>query len=324
LISNNLDKGGPMGLASSIRAQATNAPTRLSLELKDKLLGIALVIPAVLFFAVLIAYPLFQTILISFSKASTLSLQREFIGFDNYIHVLSSAEFWASFWTTLVWTISVLVCQIVFGVFMALVLHGAVAWRSLARGLVLFPYLLPTVVAVLIWKWLFNDLYGLLNYYLMAWEWIERPIAWLGRMPEAMISLVIVGTWKFFPFVVLAVLARLQTIPLHLYEAAKIDGASAWSRLWDITFPQIRSVLMMVILLRSIWDFKDFDLIYLMTAGGPQTSTQTLPLLVYKEAFPLLNIGRGATVAVLMLLFMLTFFWLYFRAYRKEETGDER
>lgn len=291
----------------------------MSAERRDKLRGFTLITPAALFFVALIAYPIVQTVFLSLHKVHTLSFAREFVGLDNYVYALSQPEFWSSFRTTLIWTASVLVAQMVVGVSMALLLHGNVVFRSFARGLVLFPYLLPTVVAVLVWQWLFNDLYGYLNYFFVDVGLFNRPIAWLSRMPNAMISLVIVGTWKFFPFVVIAVLARLQTIPEPLYEAAKIDGASAWDRLWDITMPQLRGVLIMVILLRSIWDFKDFDVPYLLTGGGPQISTQTLPLLVYKQAFPLLNIGRGATVAVLMLVFMLSFFWLYFRAYRREE-----
>ena len=306
-------------MTNSIARAGVGMP-RLSLENREKLLGIALVGPSVLFFLVLIAYPLFHTVVLSLSEASTLSLEeRRFVGLENFRAVLSEPEFWSSLKTTLIWTVSCVTLQVTLGVSIALLLHGNLFLRSVARGLVLFPYLLPTVVVVLMWQWLFNDLYGFLNYFLVSIGVFDRPIAWLGRMPNAMISLVMVGTWKHFPFVVIAVLARLQTIPEHLYEAAKIDGASAWSRFWDITIPQLRSVLMMVILLRTIWDFKDFDTPYLLTGGGPQIATQTLPLLVYKEAFPLLNIGKGATVAVLMLLFMLIFFWFYFVAYKKEE-----
>jgi multiple sugar transport system permease protein len=120
--------------------------------------------------------------------------------------------------------------------------------------------------------------------------------------------------------VVLAVLARLQTIPEALYEAARLDGAGPWDRFWDITLPHLRSVLGIVILLRAIWDFKEFDLIFMMTGGGPVTNTQTLPLLVYKYAFPLMQMGRAATVAVLMMLVMLAMIWAYMRI---EARGEE-
>jgi multiple sugar transport system permease protein len=118
---------------------------------------------------------------------------------------------------------------------------------------------------------------------------------------------------------VLAVLARLQTIPEHLYEAARVDGASAWDRFWDITLPQLKGVLTIVILLRAIWDFKEFDLIFMMTGGGPVTGTQTLPLLVYKEAFPLLQMGKAAATAVLMMIVMVLLMIAYFRTYGRED-----
>jgi len=132
-------------------------------------------------------------------------------------------------------------------------------------------------------------------------------------MPNAMLSIVVVGAWKYFPFVVIAVLARLQTIPEELYEAARIDGASPLARFFDVTLPQLKGVLVVIVLLRAVWDFKEFDLIYLMTGGGPVISTQTLPLLVYKEAFSLNQMGGASAVAVLMMLVMLGAMVLYLR-----------
>lgn len=296
--------------------------SRRPIDRREQMLGFALISPAIVLFLVLIAYPLAQSVYLSLHATSTLTLEGGFVGLDNYRRLLVDPEFWTSFRNTLVWTIGAMSLQIVLGVAFALMLHGPLLGRSLARGLVLFPYLLPTAVAVLVWQWLFNDLYGIFNHWLISAGLIARPIAWLSRLPDAMISVILVGAWKFFPFVVIAVLARLQTIPEHLYEAAKIDGASGWSRFWDITLPQLRGVLGIVVLLRSIWDFKEFDLIYLMTGGGPGIGTQTLPIMVYKEAFPLLHLGRGAAIAVLMMVVMLGFFFLYFRTYgRDEEDG---
>ena len=155
------------------------------------------------------------------------------------------------------------------GILVALMLHQNMVFRALARSLVLFPYFVSTVVAVLVWRWLFNDLYGILNHLLVWAKVVRMPIDWLGQMPNAMISVILVGAWKYFPFVVIAVLARLQTIPEPLYEAAKLDGAGPVARFFDVTLPQLREVLLVVVLLRAIWDFKEFDLIYLLTGGGP-------------------------------------------------------
>ena len=240
------------------------------------------------------------------------------MGADNYIKLLTGKAFWNSLGVTLIWTVGTLTLQIVFGVGMALLLHQNIWFRSLARSLVLFPYFLSTVVAVLVWRWLFNDLYGAMNHGLMQIGVLDMPLDWLGSMPNAMIGVILVGAWKFFPFVVIAVLARLQTIPEHLYEAAKIDGAGAIARFWDVTLPQLRNVLVVIVLLRAIWDFKEFDLLYLLTGGGPVTSTQTLSLLVYQEAFGLNQMGQAAAYSVGMMLVMLVFMVVYIRRTGKE------
>ncbi|MBS0560979.1 MAG: sugar ABC transporter permease, partial [Proteobacteria bacterium] len=266
----------------------------LSRSARGQAAGAILVAPSVLLFGVLIFYPMMQSFWLSLHRTSALTLRSTWIGFDNYAALLGDPAFWTSFVNTLIWTASAVLLQVVVGVAVALLMHGSFLGRAFARGLVLFPYLLPTAVAVLVWRWLFNDLYGFLNVLLMRLGVVAHPVAWLSQMPDAMISIVLVGTWKFFPFVVIAVLARLQSIPTALYEAARIDGASRFAQFTDITLPQIAGVLAIVALLRAIWDFKEFDLIFLMTGGGPGIGTQTLPLLVYRQAFQMLNFGRGA------------------------------
>jgi multiple sugar transport system permease protein len=282
------------------------------------LLGALLIAPTVLIFCAVIVYPLVSAIYLSLFSIYTPTLKGSWVGLGNYAGLLGGNEFWDALWVNLVWTVGTLTLQIVLGVALALLLHQSILFRSLARSLILFPYFMSTVVAVLVWRWLFNDLYGILNHMMMWTGLLDMPLDWLGRMPNAMISVILVGAWKYFPFVVISVLARLQTIPDHLYEAATMDGAGPWSRFFDITLPQLRDVLFIVILLRAIWDFKEFDLIYLMTGGGPVTSTTSLPLLVYKQAFALNEMGGASAVAVLMMLFMLGFMVLYFRAARRE------
>lgn len=289
------------------------------LESRDRRLGILLLLPAVVLFALLILYPFGNSLWLSFNRINTMTLASSFTGLSNYREVLSSPEFWQSLVTTMVWTVGSLVLQVGLGVAVALMLHQNLWFRSLARGLILFPYLLPMVVAVLVWKWLFNDLYGVINHLLMSAGIIAMPVDWLGSMPNAMVAIILIGGWKYFPFVVLAVLARLQTIPEQLYEAARVDGASAFARFFDITLPQLRNVLAIIVLLRAIWDFKEFDLIYMMTGGGPVSSTETLPLLVYKQAFPLMQMGKAAATAMLMMAVMSLFMAVYFRARRRFE-----
>jgi len=293
------------------------------LDRRYALLGVLLIAPTVLIFCAVIAYPLVSAIYLSLFTIFTPTLKGSFIGLDNYAALAVSQEFWRSLANTVTWTVFTLALQIVLGVAVALMLHQNMLFRALARSLILFPYFVSTVVAVLVWRWLFNDLYGVLNHVLLIAGLISRPLDWLGSMPNAMISVILVGAWKYFPFVVIAVLARLQTIPDALYEAAKIDGAGPFARFFDVTLPQLKDVLVVVILLRAIWDFKEFDLVYLMTGGGPLISTQILSLMVYKDAFGLNDMGRASAVAVTMMLVMLTFMVLYLRTASRDQEAAQ-
>lgn len=282
-------------------------------------LGLLLIAPAVLVFCAVIVYPLVSAVYLSLFSIYTPTLKGEWVGLSNYRELLAKGEFWSSLWTNIVWTVGTLVLQVIFGVGMALVLHQNLIFRSLARSLVLFPYFVSTVVAVLVWRWLFNDLYGILNHFVMLSGLSDMPVDWLGSMPNALLSVILVGAWKYFPFVVIATLARLQTIPEQLYEAAKIDGAGPIARFFDVTLPQLRDVLVVIVMLRAIWDFKEFDLIFLLTGGGPVISTQTIPLLVYKEAFALNRMGMASAYAVVMMAIMLIFMILYIRRTREQD-----
>jgi multiple sugar transport system permease protein len=181
------------------------------------------------------------------------------------------------------------------------------------RAVSIFPYVVPTVVAVIIWKWLLNSQFGLVNYVL------GTPISWFGR-DWIMVSLILISVWQFFPFVLLAVLARLQTIAPDLYEAAKVDGASAWRRFLHITLPQLASVLFVVVLLRSIWMFTKFDTPWLIIqGGGAEPYIRTLPIYTYQRTFAYYEAGRGSAMAVLMFLLLVVAVALYFHLWRREE-----
>ncbi len=294
------------------------------LDRRYALLGAVLIAPTILIFSAVIIYPLVSAIYLSLFTIFTPTLRGQWVGLGNYAELMASNEFWRSLANTFIWTVFTLTLQIVLGIAVALMLHQNMVFRSLARSLILFPYFVSTVVAVLVWRWLFNDLYGILNYLALISGLLQRPLDWLGSMPNAMISIVLVGAWKYFPFVVIAVLARLQSIPDQLYEAAKMDGAGPIARFFDVTLPQLKEVLVVVILLRAIWDFKEFDLIYLLTGGGPVISTQTLPLMVYKEAFGLNDMGRASAIAVSMMLVMLVFMVLYLRSAGRSEREGAR
>ena len=244
--------------------------------------------------------------------------EQRFIGLDNYIYLWGDAEFWQSLWYGVVYSFWTITLQILLGVAAALILHESFLGRNLARGIVLFPYMIPTIVAVILWKWLLNDTYGLLNYALMALGIIRDPISWLGA-DHIMLSLIIVSVWQFFPFVLLAVLARLQTIPLELYEAAKVDGASAIRRFLHVTLPHIRGILFVVILLRSIWMFTKFDTVWLMGEGaGAGRFIRTLPVYAYMRTLTYYQAGLGAALAVVMFGILMVSTVIYFGLFRRE------
>lgn len=289
------------------------------LERRYARLGILLIAPTVLIFSAVIVYPLVSAVYLSLFKVFTPTLESSWVGFGNYAELLGGGQFWAALGRTLVWTAGTLTLQIVLGIGMALVLHQDIWFRSLARSLILFPYFISTVVAVLVWKWVFNDLYGILNHLLMQSGLTNMPVDYLGSMPNAMISVILVGAWKYFPFVVIAVLARLQTIPETLYEAARIDGAGPIARFFDVTLPQLREVLVVIVMLRAIWDFKEFDMIWLLTGGGPSSSTETLPVVVYRQAFAMNQMGMAAAWAVAMMAILLVFMLVYIRRTRQKE-----
>lgn len=292
--------------AAAVHLNTPRAP------LSDRLLGPLLIAPAVLILSAVIVYPLVATAWLSLFAIDTRTMSGEWVGLANFAAMLGpDGRFLGALGVTLVWTGGTIVLQLALGVGMALLLNQPLWFRSFARGLALFPYLVSTVVAVLVWRWLFNDFFGLINQALIGLGVIARPIDWLGAMPNAMASTIVVGAWKFFPFVVIAVLARLQTIPEPLYEAARLDGAGAWGRFRDVTLPQIADVLGIVVLLRAVWDFKEFDLIFLLTGGGPVDATRTLPLVVYQEAFGLNRMGFASAHALGMMAVMTLFFIAY-------------
>ena len=281
--------------------------------------GLLLVLPALLLLGALTLYPVLYGVWIGFFNKHSFFPDQNFVGLDNYLFILEDTEFWAAVGRGSVYAGTTIFLQIVLGVAAALVLHQAFPGRNLVRSILIFPYVVPTVVAVIVWKWLLNSQFGLVNYLLEEAGLVDQPISWMGR-DFIMVSLILVSVWQFFPFVVLGVLARLQTIPTELYEAARVDGANAAQRFFHVTLPQLKSVLFVIVLLRSIWMFTKFDTPWLMIqGGGAETYIRTLPVYAYQRTFAYYEAGVGSAVAVLMFLMLAAASALYFRLWRREE-----
>ncbi len=289
------------------------------MRLRPTVLGILGVAPALLLIAGLIVYPVGYSLWLSLLDKHSFFPTERWVGLDNYLRIARDAEFWDSLWKGTVYAAGTTALQLVFGVAAALVLHEGFRGRTLVRGLVLFPYMIPTIVAVIVWRWLLNETYGLVDHLLVTWRLVREPIAWLGT-DHVMTSLIAMSVWQFTPFVVVSVLARLQTVPPELYEAARVDGASAWGRFRWVTLPQLRAVLFVVILLRSIWMFTKFDTVWLWGEGaGAGREIRTLPVYAFMRTFSYYQAGYGAALAVIMLLLLLAATVAYFRLFWREE-----
>ena len=286
---------------------------------KSALIGWLLLAPSLVLLGGLVVFPVLYNVWLSlFDKHAFMPVQA-FVGLRHYRYFASDPEFWTSFYYGSVYAGVTMVLQLGVGVPAALLLNEGFRGRNLLRGVVLFPYMIPTIVAVILWKWLLNDSYGLVNHLLMSAGLVRAPVAWLG--PDyIMTSLIVTSVWQFFPFVVVTYLARLQTIPPELYEAATVDGASAWRRFVHVTLPQTASVLFVIVLLRSIWMFTKFDTVWLLAGdGGVSRYIRTLPVYAYARSFTYLQAGMGAALAVIMFTMLLAATAVYFRMFRREE-----
>jgi multiple sugar transport system permease protein len=285
---------------------------------REQLTGYLTIAPAFILILGLTLYPVAYSIWLSLLEKHSFFPQERFVGLENYFYLWKDSEFWSSLWLGTVYSIWTILLQVILGVAAALILNETFVGRGLVRGVVLFPYMIPTIVAVILWKWLLNDMYGIVNYWLLALGIVRDPISWLGA-DHIMLSTIIMSVWQFFPFVLLSILARLQTIPPELYEAAKVDGASAFRRFVHITLPQIRGILFVVILLRSIWMFTKFDTVWLMGEGaGAGRFIRTLPVYAYMRTLTYYQAGLGAALAVIMFAILVVCTVIYFGLFREE------
>ena len=251
---------------------------------KNALAGWLLLAPALALLGGLVLFPIIYNAWLSLHDKHAFLTVQTFVGLRHYVYFAHDEEFWNSFYYGVVYAGSTMALQLVLGIPAALLLNEAFRGRNLLRGVVLFPYVIPTIVAVMLWKWLLNDSYGLVNHLLVTTGVVRVPLAWLGK-DYIMWSLVLTSVWQFFPFVVVTYLARLQ-----------------------------------IVLLRSTWMFTKFDTVWLMAGeGGVSRYIRTLPVYAYARSFTYLQAGMGAALAVIMFVLLLVATAVYFRVFRQEE-----
>lgn len=299
------------------RIQGTGLPVRF--DLSDRTLAVLMILPAALLITVFAIYPVLQGFYASFFQIESATLAMRFNGLENYRRLLGQPLFWSSLWRTLVWVVTSTVAQLLLGLGISLLVHEEIKGRNIARGLVLFPYLVPAIVVALTWRFVLDPTLGVFNRMLMDFGFVERPVAFMANPRTALWFVIIAGIWKYTPFVVIMLLARLQVIPVELEEAARLDGAGAWQLLRHITLPWLMPVIIITLLLRTIWTFNEFDMVYLFAFGGPLFGTTTLPVLVRYLAFDSRQIGSAAATASMMVSILLVMAWGYFILYERAE-----
>jgi len=286
----------------------------------DNRIGLAFIAPFVVAALVFMVYPVLESVRMAFYYIDPLNPDAQrFAALANFETVLRDPLFWSSMGNAAYWTFTSIVLQTVIGVGLALLLHLPLRGISIFRGLLLFPYIVPTVVIALCWQWMLNPEIGIVNQVLRGAGLIDANIYWLATPDMAMLSTIMLNVWKYTPFVTICVLARLQTVPTELYDAARVDGAGVLRRFTDITLPQLAEVLAVVVVFRTIWTFNKFEEIYLLTRGGPGTSTYNLAIYSFEQSIANLRMGAGAATGVIMMAMLFLGSILYIRLFRFQE-----
>jgi multiple sugar transport system permease protein len=286
--------------------------------------GYLFVTPAILLIISVAIYPLFKTIQLSFYDYSLLApMDMAFTGLKNYQTLLSDSRFWGSLLNTLLFSAISVSLELMFGLVMALVMNTSIKGIGFIRAAALVPWAIPTVVSATMWLWLYNDQWGFINLLLSKLGVIGRFHAWLSDPSTALIAVIVSDVWKSTPFMALLILAGLQMISKDLYESASVDGANKIKQFFAITLPMLKSTILVAVLFRTLDSFRVFDLVYVMTMGGPGNSTEVVSMYAYKTLFKNLDFGYGSTIAVALLLVIALISFVYIRILSdREEAGS--
>jgi multiple sugar transport system permease protein len=286
-------------------------------KISDTTLGIIFLIPSLFFVFLIIVYPVAANLFLSFFDYRIARREIPFIGLENYFIIFSDYRFWWSLIKTLIWTGGSLAFQAAVGISLGLLLNRKFKGRAFVRSILVIPWVLPPVVTCIVFKTIILEpRWGYLNYFLSFFG--VPPLQWLASESLALPAVISVNIWYGFPLWMIITLAGLQSIPPHLYDAAKVDGSNYWQEFRYVTLPGLKYFLGTILVLRFIWIFQFFDIPWLMTKGGPRGATEILPVLTYITSFGTLKVGQGAAIAVAMSIFL--FFWviLYIRVISRE------
>lgn len=288
--------------------------------------GLVLVTPALLILLVVLGYPIASSIALSLQhiRSSAGSFTGTWAGLDNFGQALSDPSFGVALRNSVYFTVVEVVAVVGLGLGVAMLMNHPLGRSGFFRVILLIPWALAPVANATLWKWIYNANYGILNVLLVKAGLIPHNLVWLGDSSLALNAMLFADIWKSIPFIALLLLAGLQNVPPILYRAAKLDGASAWQTFRHITLPQLRTTLLITVVLQSIWALKVFDLIYVLTKGGPADSTVTINFLAYRETFNFGDIGYGAAIADILFVLMFLLALAYVRTFRPTSSGRSR
>jgi multiple sugar transport system permease protein len=282
-------------------------------ERREWLLAFCLIMPAVTMLTVFVAYPFLRGIYLSFLD-SVVGREGEWVGFKNYIKLFNDGIFHRAAANTFIYTIIATILKLGIGMAVALMLNNIIRFKRVLRASMLLPWIVPTVLSALAWKWMFDPTFSIINWIFYNLGFIDVRVAWLGSPLGAMASVIIVNTWRGMPFFAITLLAGLQTINPSVQEAAAIDGATPWQRFRFVTWPLLKPVTMVVVLFSVIMTFADFQLVYILTGGGPSNSTHLFATYAYQLAIATGLIGEGAAASLCMfpILFLVVIGQLWY------------
>ena len=277
------------------------------------------VLPAIIIVGLLFVYPFFSSIYFSFTNKHLIMPRYKFVGLANYKAVLSDPNFYNAFFNSLKWTVFSLLGQVLVGFVLALALHRVRRFKKLYRTLLIVPWAFPTIVIAFSWQWILNGVYGYPTNLIMKLGLMTPVPGFLTESTWAFICLVFINIWFGAPMIMVNVLSALQTVPEEQFEAARIDGASSWQVFRFVILPHIKVVVGLLVVLRTVWIFNNFDIIYLITGGGPSNATTTLPIFAYNLGWGTKLLGRASAVTVLLFIFLLAVCFIYFGVISKWE-----
>ena len=289
----------------------------------DKI-NLVFVLPAMLIVFLLLVYPIFSSIYFSFTSKNLIRPYYKWIWFDNFKFVLTNPEFYRAFLNSIKWTILSITGQLLVGFIAALSLNKIPKFSGFYRTLLIIPWAFPAIVIAFSWKWILNDVYGFIPNLLTQLHITKENINFLADPKTAFWIVLFINIWFGAPLFMVNILAALKTIPREQYEAAIVDGASSFQVIRYITIRHIRGVIGLLVVLRTIWVFNNFDLLYLLTGGGPSDLTTTLPIYAYKTGWNLKRLGTASAVTILLLLFLMAVCFGYFKLLNRWEREDDK